>query len=811
MVGINILTFCWLLFQSVAGSDDFENDVYEKSINQTLLWGPYRSNCYFGITPRYIDESPFVMGLMWFDSHLTNGISSMRHFVDENDRMKKYGWNAFDPRIGGEEVIIDEENNVNLSLSFVKSHDGLNWALRVKGKPLDLNKKSTTSIVLYMQQQGDANTNELLKTRDEEHFVLKGKSTQLGKYDISIKDNEGRYYKDPTLKSMKIAEGADCSQMSHLSLNVPDHESWKARDIFQTIIGDSIKDIVQEQGSMDNFDNRLTPSLYQIRNIYNLPPGNFHYVQKTFDLSDTEGFEFDMIFNSAQSKQRIESYNEISSLITSALNEINIKFDKIFTIDSEEKRNFALETLSNLLGGIGYFHGTQIIDRTTVFDEDQFQEIKLINGKEEGPYSLFTSVPSRSKFPRGFYWDEGFHLLQIMEYDLDLAFEIMASWVDLIDEDGWVAREVILGDEARSRVPAEFTVQSPKIANPPTLLLAFSEMLQRVTGNVDNFHCDESTEDDTIGDFTQDGNRLENNPDLIKEYARKVYPKLLKHYNWFRRTQKGVIDEYSDIFEEEGIWDSIHKDEVFKWVGRTATHCLPSGLDDYPRAPTPDIAELHVDALSWVGIMTRSMKQIANILNQENDEKLYAQIESNIIENLETLHWNPKSGSYCDITIDEEYGDSREFICHDGYISLLPFALKLIPKDSPNLDKVVSLIADEDKLFSPFGILSLSKQDEYFGRGENYWRGPIWMNINYLVLDALKYYYPEITSTQKSKRTPAAKLCNELSNRLIKNVYRVWKHSGYCYENYSPIDGHGMGTEHFTGWTALIVNILGRS
>ena len=53
--------------------------------------------------------------------------------------------------------------------------------------------------------------------------------------------------------------------------------------------------------------------------------------------------------------------------------------------------------------------------------------------------------------------DEGFHLLHIGAWDNALSLEILKDWVNLIDEDGWVGREQILGEEARSRV-GTFTV-----------------------------------------------------------------------------------------------------------------------------------------------------------------------------------------------------------------------------------------------------------------------------------------------------------------------------------------------------------------
>lgn len=566
--------------------------------------------------------------------------------------------------------------------------------------------------------------------------TFKGSSKTLGDYSIVVTKGEGkRPVTDHALSARRKAENT----LVH-SLDLAEHEVWQTKAAVFKLLQSAALEIQNE------YDEENPPFPWQVYRIANQPgSGNAHVVQKNFQGA----FEFDVIFSSASAGKAITS-KDVDREIKQTSELFGQRFAKVFDFkapfDGKKYLQFGKSMFSNLLGGVGYFNGHQIIDRSYAEEyeeeDDRFWEGAAEararqQAAAEGPYELFTSVPSRPFFPRGFLWDEGFHLMPIADWDIDLALDVVKSWYNTIDEDGWIPREQILGHEARSKVPPEFQIQYPHYANPPTLFLViedFMEQLRKFNGSA------KATKEALTKENTLHDAHLKNT-ELGEAYLRNIYPLLQRQYQWFRRTQRGDVKTYDR--------EAFSSREAYRWRGRTETHCLTSGLDDYPRPSPPSPGELHVDLLSWVGLMTKSLINIADALGMAEDVATMEKNLEAIEHNLNDLHWSEKDGCYCDATVDDF--EEHTLVCHKGYISLMPFLVGLMKPNDPKLGKILELLGDEEHLFSPYGIRSLSKQDEFYGTEENYWRSPIWMPMNYLAVKQLHVSTPtaSIVSTQR--------------------------------------------------------------
>ncbi|EEB09180.1 glucosidase I Gls1 [Schizosaccharomyces japonicus yFS275] len=810
-----LLTCISLCLLSIARCESLLDDVVKRS-NDSLLWGAYRPNLYVGVRPR-IPKS-LMAGLMWTNVDTYGSISRIRHACEQSEDMGYYGWDSYDARLGGHQVIDDYGMGIKLDVDFVKlpeAENGQNWALRVRGTP----KKGApedikTAMFFYTYLEGEGIL-EIQKNEENEGSrpYIVGETPDLGTFLIATKNRFGEH---PTFltapNNFEDAEETVMDSDYYISLNVEEDDIWKMKDVLLQLLDQKIRIDLQAKGITSLED--LPPAFEELVLPNVAGNTNVQIVEKVFEGA----FEFDIIYNSVPFLN-VVTEDVITAQIESNKAAFKERFEQTFPIAAPFKNESSLQLFSqrafaNLYGGIGYFYGNSIVSTHGVEDAEdgdyefahgfENADMKLQEGtaKLDVERTLFTATPSRPHFARGFYWDEGFHLIPLGLWDTDLSLEILQSWFSLIDEKGWLGREQILGPEARSQVPAEFQTQYPDIANPPTLILAlkaFIEQMKSYSGAGDFAERALNQEGDGVSGVTSEADLLRVShlefPELTTKFLRSLYPKLRKHYYWFRDTQAGDLESWER--------DAFSDVEGYRWRGRTYEHCLASGLDDYPRAQPPSFAELHVDLMSWMISFTKNLRFVAEFLGEEEDAATFAEYENNMMHNLDDLHWDEDTGMYCDASVDEY--DDPLFVCHTGYVSLMPLMLGLLPSDSPKLGRLLEVLRDEDELWSPYGIRSLSRSDRFYGQGENYWRGPIWINMNYMVLSSLYKNYMQVSGPYQELATA---IYNELRVNVVNTVYREWARSGIFYEQYNSETGVGQRTKGFTGWTSLVVNIL---
>ncbi|TMS23902.1 Mannosyl-oligosaccharide glucosidase [Larimichthys crocea] len=708
-------------------------------VSPQRFWGSYRPQVYFGMKTR--TPSSMVTGMMWMRQFSDMDVN-LRHTCEQGDRLQGYGWLMHDGLTFGVQEIRD--NDFTLTTEFVK---------RMGGGPrrrLDLEDHCQTACSL--------------ETHVEERNRLAsitGFSEELGNFKIT--------FRKPVTGELSSAKYASYNYLQTVSPGL-----------------EKLTDIVKHSLNRRFVYSPPSGEKRHFIGVDTYKPPHHQNQQKPTDTRKESDFvlhQIEVLFESGSYHNRPNQL--VGSVMTQELEkrkaEFDAKFEKTFGLESKDytqaQIKFGKAALSNMLGGIGYFYGQSVV-------QSVYNEYPLMYPSG----ALFTAVPSRSFFPRGFLWDEGFHQLLLSKWDPQVTREAIAHWIDLINIEGWIPREQILGDEARSKVPAEFVVQRNENANPPTLFLALQELIEQLS----------SSKPEEVAS------------QLTLPFLRRLFPRLKTWFEWYNTTQAGPLP-YSYR------WRGRDKDTNLFLNPKTLT----SGLDDYPRASHPSADERHVDLHCWMALSSGIMAMLSdnNLLNE--------------------LHWSEQLRAFSDygnhtqaVSLQQEKvyvppgqprhqfpvarlvrsvrrAPKQQYVNALGYVSLFPFLLQILTPDSPKLEHIFRDMRDSNKLWTPYGLRSLSKADPLYMKRNTehdapYWRGPIWININYLAVRALHHY----SNTEGPYQEKAAALYEELRTNIISNVYRQYVETGYIWEQYNDSTGRGQGSHPFTGWSALTVLMM---
>ena len=176
------------------------------------------------------------------------------------------------------------------------------------------------------------------------------------------------------------------------------------------------------------------------------------------------------------------------------------------------------------------------------------------------------------------------------------------------------------------------------------------------------------------------------------------------------------------------------------------------------------------------------------------------------------------------------------------------------------LERMLRYMFDEEEFLSPYGIRSVSKYHEkhpytytvngtvysvdyepgegrtaMFGGNSN-WRGPIWMPINYMIIQSLKTYdhfygesflveFPTGSGHKVTLGRAAELLAERVTGLFLPDAQGhrplngsderyatdpAWKDLILFYEYFHGDSGKGLGASHQTGWTALVAELLAK-
>ncbi|CAG2168886.1 unnamed protein product [Oppiella nova] len=740
----------------------FDHHFHTEPILPFNTWGSFRAIPYFGLQTSSPD-SPLI-GLVWFNNNAKD-VSALhvRHWCEQDDGLT-YGWKYHNFDDFGFQTIKD--NDYNFNTSFIK-YAADNWKALVSvnqtnAKPINSNNDSI-SLIIYLSIQRDKDVIHI-KLIIGKHWYL----ISLIIYLSIQRDKDVIHINGYNSSSIQITGFNEF--IGNFSLNITS-QGDPVLYSGQLDSDSSIVDVIKE------IKSNLTPIVVNGTQIYELKtqkvPSRSQLIayQVVFREQTKLMIEFNV---KNQLKEKLSNVGDYDNDMKERIRLFGQEFDTKFGLKgkgfNEKQITFAQSVLSEMLGSIGYFNGNLSVDSPG-----------MKSPKTYGPLEMLSAVPSRPRFPRPFLWDEGFHNLVIQRWNSSLTLKIMNSWFNIMNIDGWIPREIVIGNESIAKFGSVNT-QTDVNANPPSFLLTIDSLIK--------------------------------NKQIDVQFLKNIYPKLKAWFQWYNTTQSGELIG------------------TYRWRGRNPEmgknvlnpDTLTSGLDDYPRATHPTDKEYHLDLRCWIWLAADIMSRIADTVADSQMKAQYEGTAHLLADNslLEKLHWSESDKAYCDYgyhstNVSLVKGVRKvwtppkyQLTCDQlGYVNLFPFMFGIIDANNTKLGYLLDSIHNSSQMWTNHGLRSISKTSFYYNKWNNegevpYWRGPIWININYLMLRSLRHY-ADIPGPNQSK---AALIYKELRNNIIESMFTEYERSGFVWETYNDMSGTGQHSHPFVGWSGVVVLIM---
>lgn len=195
--------------------------------------------------------------------------------------------------------------------------------------------------------------------------------------------------------------------------------------------------------------------------------------------------------------------------------------------------------------------------------------------------------------------------------------------------------------------------------------------------------------------------------------------------------------------------------ELYSWHTNPELNnrCDESGMDNSPRFDTE--SDLYaIDFSCFMANEARCIKKIAEELGDSENAEIFGRWYERIKSDINAVHWCDEDGFYYDYDITNGCFNKVQSVS-----SFLPLFSGVCRSDCA--DALVSHLTNPDEFGTDFPVPSISLKDKTYGT--DMWRGPVWINYNYMIALGLDEYGFEALSRDIKIKT--VDIVNDWYNR----------------------------------------------
>ncbi len=307
--------------------------------------------------------------------------------------------------------------------------------------------------------------------------------------------------------------------------------------------------------------------------------------------------------------------------------------------------------------------------------------------------------------------------------------------------------------------------------------------------------------------------RNSQNKDCAKAFLKDVFPKLIKYQRFFfvHRDPFGeglayIIHPWESGLDNSPRWDGPMQRMKLEWIPefkRVDTNLIssterPSDEEyvkytylvelfrgaEYNQKHIWEKSPFAIQAILFNSLMYASLdalKKIAHLLGEDTSEIKSWMLKTK--NSIEMKLWDAGSRAYGDFDLVE-----NQIVLTNTVAKFIPLFAGIPSVERAKLI-IESMMASDYWPDNGYPLCSVSRWNKKFDPVK-YWRGPVWININWLMIRGLQTY-------------GFFKEARDLTKKTIELVQK----EGF-YEYFHPLTGRGCGASDFSWTASLLIDLL---